>query len=83
MPETQPSLQRTYDGALAEFTWPGAYPLFYIMRNGDVVCPMCARHAEADGDLPRAAEANWENPALYCDACSKRIESAYAEPDDA
>ena len=26
-----------------------------------------------------AHDANWENPDLYCDHCSSRIESAYAE----
>jgi hypothetical protein len=26
-------------------------------------------------------DVNWEQPGLYCDHCSERIESAYAEPD--
>jgi hypothetical protein len=26
-------------------------------------------------------DVNYENPSLYCDECSKRIESAYAEPE--
>jgi len=29
-----------------------------------------------------AVEANWEDPALYCDCCGARIESAYAEPQE-
>jgi hypothetical protein len=26
-----------------------------------------------------ALEVNWEDPALYCDHCGNRIESAYVE----
>lgn len=28
-----------------------------------------------------AVDVNWEDASLYCDECSQRIESAYAEPD--
>lgn len=33
-------------------------------------------------ELPIAADANWEDPHLYCDNCNQRIESAYADDDD-
>ena len=78
-------LPRLADGTLARFAWPGMYPLYYIMRNGDLVCPDCAnvREQHARGTVgaqpPRDANVNWENPALYCGGCNNRIESAYAE----
>lgn len=35
------------------------------------------------GFTPAGIETNWEKPELYCDHCSARIESAYAEPEKA
>jgi len=33
-------------------------------------------------DLPTAADINYDDNSLYCDACSERIESAYAEEEE-
>jgi len=33
-------------------------------------------------DLPVAAYINYEDTSLYCNSCSKRIESAYAEEEE-
>jgi hypothetical protein len=76
-------LPRLDDGTLARFAWPGMYPLFYIAHHGEMLCPDCARAEEFRGEpAPLDANINWENPALYCDECNKRIESAYAEPEE-
>ena len=74
----------------SKYAWPGGYPLFLVMTDGGALCMDCAR-AEykqiarsnrdnaRDGWTPAGAEINWEDASLYCDHCSKRIESAYAE----
>lgn len=74
------------------FTSLGSYPLFYVFTDKwlacDVLCPDCAtevtRQAHLDGShrtFAITADVNWEDPDLYCDECSERIESAYAEPE--
>lgn len=69
----------------------GGYPTFIVTSTSECLCHACAREAvfeigrhTRDGceKFERAFEAvgvNWENPDLYCDECSERIESAYAE----
>ena len=74
----------------SKYAWPGGYPLFLITSDGAALCCDCAkqeykqiaysiRHNLRDGWRVEAADVNWEDPDLYCDHCSKRIESAYAE----
>ena len=71
------TLPRNEDGTLAEYAWPGGYPLFYLTDDeGDILCPACANK---EADHPLVADVNYEDPALYCDECGNRIESAYAE----
>ena len=65
------------------FTDIGCYPLFYLDSQGSVLCPRCAGTAEGDhGEQMAACDINWEDPDLFCDECSERIESAYAEPEE-
>jgi len=68
------------DGKLAKYVWPVGYPLAYLSKRGLALCPECATERLEDGiDPPVDVDANWEDPSLYCDECSQRIESAYAE----
>lgn len=84
--------QRDDNGNLPAYAWPGGYPVYYLCADGGVLCPTCANTEpaawEADKHCPDyrqwrivAGEVNWEDPCLTCDHCSKRIESAYAEPE--
>jgi hypothetical protein len=77
--------------SLPEFAWPGGYPLYYVTKQGNVLCADCATE-EADqppGDYPQYDDSvvdydvHWEGPSLYCEGCNKEIESAYGEPDEA
>lgn len=61
---------------LRSFTSIGGYPVFYVTRVNECLCPDCATE---DKDSIVASDCNWENPLLFCDECSDRIESAYAE----
>lgn len=64
-------------GKLHHSAWPGLYPLYYITENGLTICPKCAN--EDTSDPPIAADANYENTALYCEDCGERIPSAYED----
>lgn len=79
--QTTITVERYNDGTPRKFTDVGGYPIFYVTANGDCLCPKCAGEEEGpDSDHPVvASDANWEDPALVCDGCSERIESAYAE----
>jgi hypothetical protein len=80
---------REKDGSLPKYAWPGGYPVFYLMNDGETLCPDCANdkgnpiHFDglADGWRIEAADINWEDPQMFCCHCGKRIESAYAEED--
>lgn len=74
------------------YTSPGCYPVFLLTSDAACLCMSCARaeyrsishamrHRLNDGWRVVAADINWEDPELYCDHCSGRIESAYAEDD--
>jgi hypothetical protein len=74
------------------YAWPGGYPLFAITHDGAALCKDCTkkeaktiikstRDGANDGWNVEGVDVNWEDPQLYCDHCSKRIESAYAEDD--
>ena len=66
-------------GTLPAYAWPGGYPLYYLDSENNALCPPCANDND-DYSAPIAAGGiNWADPAMYCDHCSKRIESAYAE----
>lgn len=76
------------------YAWPGGYPTYLLMGDCEPICISCARknareileriHSGLPSNcdqqwLPLAQEVNWEDPALICDSCYERIESAYAE----
>ena len=75
-----------------KYAWPGGYPLFLITTDGAALCVACGKsewrniaHATVknlnDGWNVCAADINWDD-SLYCDHCSKTIESAYGESND-
>lgn len=76
-------------GELPAYGWPGGYPIYYFAgeggRRGDiaVVCPKCASGHGYLGSDDKIIDyaVNYEDPELFCEACNKRIESAYAEDD--
>lgn len=73
-----------------KYTSVGCYPLYLVLSDGACLCHKCAHEERArirlsamtkarDGWRPAAVDVNYEDPTLYCDHCSERIESAYAE----
>lgn len=77
-----------WTGRWPKYTSMGCYPLFYITRDMSVLCADCMNgddakvgHEDAQWDVVDF-DTNWEDATLYCDHCSERIESAYAEPEE-
>lgn len=66
------------NGKLRAYSSVGCYPIIYLDPQGSVLCSTCASE---ELESIKAATANWEDPQLFCDGCSQRIESAYAEAD--
>ena len=88
-------MQVNSDGTLPHSSWPGLYPLFYIMGDCGVLCADCAngkngscavREGTDDGMSDKSwtivgQDINYEDADMYCDHCGVRIPSAYAEPE--
>jgi hypothetical protein len=81
------SLKLANDLAAHPYSLVGGYPLYAVTSDGGVLCSHCcatertsiALTTGSDGWCVVTIDANWEDPALYCDHCGERIESAYAE----
>ena len=77
------------DSVRNPYTFPGCYPTCYILKDGAVLCPECARseynliaratkHHDDDMWEVVGQEIVWENDgSFYCDHCNKIIESSY------
>jgi DNA-directed RNA polymerase subunit RPC12/RpoP len=70
------------DGKLPTYVWPGGYPVFYVDADMNILCPDCANKNDEYGPKLVATDANYEDSHLFCDHCSRRIESAYAEDEE-
>ena len=76
------------------YIWPGGYPQFLWIHEGDILCWKCFKenYAEiwralvADDQesdwYPLSIEANWEDDWLYCCHCNTHLESAYGAPEE-
>ena len=73
------------------YAWPGGYPKFFVMTDGEGLCYACAgeekrriraairRDDSTGGWIPAGVDVNWEDSNLFCCHCNKPIESAYGE----
>lgn len=82
------SIKEIRQAVRQKFAWPGGYPLYLVMKDGESICMACARkewkqisfstRAEyRNGWQAEAATVNWENSELCCAHCNGKIESAY------
>ena len=71
------------------FAWPGGYPVYVMLSDGELLCKDCARkefrqivhstkHNIKDGWKAAGAAVLWEG-IEFCGQCSKQLESAYGE----
>ena len=84
---------RTADGTLhvSAHAWPGGYPAYFVTNDGGALCPQCVRSERSsivratltpgdhNGWSLEGQDINWEDDHLFCDHCSKQIESAYGD----
>jgi hypothetical protein len=82
------------NAARNKYSWPGGYPLFLLMGDGEAVCPGCAkrefrsicRHtiqpAYGRDWQCVAVDVNWEDGDMRCAHCYATIESAYGEREE-
>lgn len=75
------------------FAWPGGYPVYTVLSDGEMLCPDCARKeyrliARATLNKDRSdwqaagADILYEGSADYCAHCNKQLESAYGETEE-
>jgi hypothetical protein len=88
---TSPKIEamRNTAGRLPAYSDLGGYPIFYVVKDGGVLCPACANGANgslaAEPEQEDAqwaiveADIHWEGEAWPCDHCGGDIESAYGE----
>jgi hypothetical protein len=84
------TLRQVKNAIRQPYSWPGCYPLYIVMADGDALSCDAARmewrqivystlHGLRDGWRAFGATINWEDDTLYCAHTGKRIESAYGE----
>ena len=72
------------------FAWPGGYPVYTIMSDGEMLCADCARkhfrliaeatkdrHDHHSGWKAYGADVYWEGEPMFCAQCNKELPSAY------
>lgn len=74
-----------------KYAWPGGYPTFFVLSDGEALCHACAKDERSNivratltardhsGWKLEGEDINWEDPDLFCCHCNGRIESAYAD----
>ena len=75
------------------YAWPGGYPLYIVMSDGEalsidaarenykLLCAAYIRGDKRDSWFPVGADINYENEYLYCAHTGEKIESAYVGED--
>lgn len=88
---TLPIITQARYAAREKYAWPGGYPLYLLMYDGEVICPSCARrewklvaratrHPGTDTQWQViCVDINWEDDQMFCAHCNERIQSAYGE----
>jgi len=69
--------ERDANGQFPSHSWPGAYPLVYLTREGNNLCAACASANDSPGDPTVSVDTHWEGSDLQCDECNEYIRSAY------
>ena len=83
-------LRQVKEAIRQPYAWPGGYPLYIIMADGEALSIEAARSefklvahatlfAQRDGWQAAAVDINYENTELHCAHTNKQIESAYGE----
>ena len=63
---------------LEKYAFPGRYQVTYLNEDDDTLCPHCAMIEQREA----TSFVHWEGDPLYCERCSKEIESEYGSVDE-
>jgi len=74
------------------FAWPGGYPVYTVMSDGEMLCCKCAKNnfkaivaatkaGLRDGWKAEGAQILWEGEE-YCAHCGSILESAYGSTEE-
>ena len=69
---------RDDSGQLPAYAWPGGYPILYLDKDNNVLCPDCANAADCDPE-PTGWFIHYEGTPVYCDDCGNPTESTYGD----
>ena len=74
---------RDEDSKLPAFAWPGGYPVLYLDRENETLCPTCANTEDQTPDAEPLTGwfIHYEGPPEFCAECNGQTESAYGDPD--
>lgn len=86
-------LQAVKQAIREPYAWPGGYPKYVAMDDGEVLSIDAAKsefrsicrstlQRSRDGWGAAGVDINWEDGALFCAHTGERIPSAYAEDDE-
>lgn len=73
---------RDSEGNLPAHAWPGGYPMYYLDKCDNTICPRCANRDVDDSQAVVAYGIHWEGGPITCDDCGDLIESAYGDPEN-
>jgi len=73
-----------------KYAWPGAYPIMYLMNDGELLCADCVNdpsnpvHFGGDNDGWRieSVYVHYEGGPEFCAHCGDTTESAYGRLED-
>jgi hypothetical protein len=81
------TIETMSDGTLPISTWPGIYPLVYVLEDAEVICGKCANgqngsDARVNHEDPQwnivGQQVFWENPdGEVCSHCNEELDCAY------
>ncbi|MHB1419212.1 MAG: hypothetical protein ACYCX4_06410 [Bacillota bacterium] len=66
------------NGQLPEVMWESGYPVYYVTKEREILCPECANQGEDKTSLEFFI--NWDDPNLNC-PCGRIIVIAYTGED--
>lgn len=80
-------IREVKDAVKRKYAWPGGYPLFLVMHDGECLCMDCGRSEfkliaraikdhENNGWRAEGVMVNWEDYLICCN-CNEEIEAAY------
>lgn len=66
-------------GELLHYAWPGGYEIYYLDNENNTLCYECAIKQDYDTEPIAAGSMESVESHIWCDDCSRRIDSPYVD----